>query len=53
MSRIENWIDMLDYVLDSKRRRHIAGGILLSASMLFSGLAITVMTLKPEEDDHE
>lgn len=53
MNRIKIWIDAFDYVLDSKRRRHITGGVLLSASMLFSGLAITVMTFKPEEDDHE
>ena len=38
----------LDGLLDSKRKRHIAGGILLSVSALFSGLAITVMTIKSE-----
>lgn len=29
------------------------GGILLSVSFLFGGLAITVMTIKNEEDEYE
>lgn len=49
MDAFGNFIQMLDYVLDTKRKRHIAGGILLSMSMLFGGLAITVMTIKGEE----
>ena len=39
--------------LDTKRKRHITGGILLSVSFLFGGLAITVMTIKNEEDEYE
>ncbi len=46
MEGLENIISMLDYALDTKRKRHITGGILLSVSMLFGGLAITVMTIK-------
>lgn len=42
-------IATIDDVLDSKRKRHITGGILLSVSMLFGGLALTVMTIKEEE----
>ena len=53
MDRIGNLISMLDYVLDTKRKRHITGGILLSVSLLFGGLAFTVMTIKSEEDDGE
>jgi hypothetical protein len=51
MNGIGNFISMLDFVLDSKRKRHITGGILLSASLLFGGLALTVMTINNEEDD--
>lgn len=45
-------------VLSSERgndygRRHITGDILLSMSMLFGGLAFTVMTIKNEENDDE
>lgn len=53
MNGIENLIGMLDYILDTKRKRHITGGILLSVSALFGGLAITVMTIKNEEDGYE
>lgn len=53
MEGLENLISMLDYVLDTKRKRHITGGILLSVSLLFGGLAVTVMTIKNEENDDE
>lgn len=43
-------ISVLDYIVNSKQRRHIAGGILLSVSLLFGGIALTIMTIKPEED---
>ena len=45
----ENIVSMLDYVINTQRKRHITGGILLSISMLFGGLAFTVMTIKMEE----
>ncbi|MCC8151378.1 MAG: histidine kinase [Lachnospiraceae bacterium] len=48
---IENVIASLDYILDSKRKRHIAGGILLSASLLFGGLALTVITITGDNDN--
>ncbi|MDO4292095.1 MAG: histidine kinase [Eubacteriales bacterium] len=51
MQELEGTISMLDYILNSKRKRHIAGGFLLSAAMLFGGLAITVMTIKNEEGE--
>lgn len=50
MDGLANIISMLDYVLDSPRKRHITGGILLSVSMLFGSLALTVITLKNEEN---
>ncbi len=53
MESLENIIYILDGVLNTKRKRHITGGILLSVSMLFSGLALTVMTIKCEENDNE
>lgn len=46
-------ISVLDYIASSARRRHIAGGILMSLSLLFGGLALTVMTIKSEEDYDE
>lgn len=50
MERFEALISILDYSLDTRRKRHIAGGILLSVSLLFGGLAFTAMTLKNEEE---
>lgn len=42
---------MLDHSLNTRKKRHIAGGILMSVSLLFGGLAITVITLKQEDAD--
>lgn len=50
MDSLDNLIYMLDDVLNTRRKRHIAGGILMSISALFGGLAITVMTIKSDED---
>ena len=49
MEGLYNIIYMLDEMLDTKRKRHITGGILLSISALFGGLAITVMSIGKEE----
>lgn len=44
---------MLDQSLNTRKKRHIAGGVLLSISLLFGGLAITIMTIKTEDEDNE
>ncbi len=46
MSTLEYFMDMVDGALNTKRKRHIAGGILLSVSLLFGGLAATVLSTK-------
>jgi len=46
MDELETVISSIDYILDTKRKRHITGGILLSVSLLFGGIALTVMTIK-------
>lgn len=51
MDGIDHIIFMIDQLLDTKRKRHITGGILLSVSALFGGLAATVITLKTEEEE--
>lgn len=53
MDGIGNFISMMDYILDTKRKRYITGGILLSVSLLFGGLALTIMTIQNEEDEDE
>ena len=44
---------MVDHALNTKKKRHITGGILVSVSLLFGGLAITVISLKNEEKQNE
>lgn len=48
MDFLDTFIFSLDNMLDTRRKRHIVGGILLSASALFGGLAVTVLTIKNE-----
>lgn len=36
-----------------KTKAHIAGGVLVSAALLFGGLAVTVVTLKDETHELE
>lgn len=53
IDKFEYMITVLDYAIDTERKRHIIGGILLSISMLFGGLAFTVMTTKIEGEYYE
>ena len=50
---VESIISLVDFALDSKRKRHVVGGILLSVSFLFAGLALTAMTLNSKEEEDE
>lgn len=45
---VESIMVTLELALSSKRKRHLIGGTLMSVSLLFAGLAITVMTVKEE-----
>lgn len=53
MEKLDRILSRIDHSLDTKKKRHIAGGILVSISLLFCGLAITVITLKHEETDED
>lgn len=56
MDRLNYIVAMLERTLGTRSKRHIMGGTLVSVSLLFGGLALTVMTLKTdnvEEDDDE
>ena len=46
MEYVENILVTIDYTLNTRRKRHLAGGILMSLSLLFAGLSITTFTLK-------
>lgn len=51
MNKLEALLATLEYSLNTKRKRHIAGGMLLSVAVLFGGLAFTVMTLKMDDTE--
>ena len=50
MDRLEAVLTILDHALNTKKKRHIAGGVLLSISLLFGSLSITVITLRSEDN---
>ena len=52
MDILDDFISTVDAMLDSRRKRHITGGILLSAALLFGGLAI-VVTIQTDEEEYE
>lgn len=49
MDGLESVFLFLDYLTDTKRKRHLVGGVLMSVSLFFGGLAFTMMTIKGEE----
>ena len=49
MGKLEDITTAVHYSLDTKRKQHLVRGILMSVSLLFGGLAITVMTIKMED----
>ena len=51
MEALEKVLSMLERSLNTKRKRRIAGGALLSFSLLFGGLAITIITISEEKDE--
>ena len=54
MERVKRLVTTLEHLLRTKEKRHIIGGILLSASVFFGGLALTAMSAKIEEkEDNE
>ena len=50
MEGIDNIVAMIDYMLNTQRKRHIVGGILISMSARFGVLAVTALTNKQEDE---
>ena len=44
MDLINGIIVQIDDILDTERKRHICGGMLLSIAMLFGGLALAIQS---------
>lgn len=53
MENVERILCMLDHSLNTKKKRHIAGGLLMSVSLFFGGLAFTVLTIKNDKVEEE
>lgn len=53
MDRFDYIVTMLERTLGTRSKRHLLGGALISVSLLFGGLAMTVMTLKTEDKENE
>lgn len=53
MDRLDYIVAMLEKTLGTRNKRHIMGGALISVSLLFGGLALTVMTLKTDIKEDE
>lgn len=53
MDRLNYVVMMLERTLGTRSKRHIMGGTLISVALLFGGMALTVMTLKTEEDEED
>lgn len=49
MEHAKRFIATLEHLVSTKKKRHIVGGMLLSASLFLGGLALTVMSTKVEE----
>ena len=53
MERVRRFVSTVEHVLNTKQRRHIIGGLLMSASVFLGALAVTVLTTKIEEENNE
>ena len=53
MASLENVFLFLDYLTDTKRKRHVVGGILMSVSLFFGGMAFPMLSIKGEENEQD
>lgn len=53
MYQLGEVLSIVDHSLNTKRKRHITGGVLLSISLLFGGLAFTIISMKMEDNDDD
>ena len=53
MERAKRLLATFEHLVSTRKKRHIIGGMLLSASVFLGGLALTVMSAKNEENYNE
>ena len=49
IDKLDYFLSITDGLLDTERKRHLFGGLLMSMAFLFGGMAITVITVKEEK----
>ena len=49
MERLETLMILADELLDTEKKRYIVGGVFMSVSLFFGGLAITVIFINMKE----
>lgn len=50
MDKFGKIVSVIDQTLNTREKRHVVGGILMSISLLFGGLAITVISLRSDNN---
>lgn len=53
MYQLGEVLSIVDHSLNTKRKHHITVGVLLSISLLFGGLAFTIISMKMEDNDDD
>ena len=53
MEYAKRLVSTLEHLVSTKSKKHIVGGVLLSASIFLGGLALTAMSIKIKEESNE
>lgn len=53
MEYAKRLVSTLEQLVSTKAKKHIVGGVLLSAAIFLGGLAVTAMSIKIKEDSNE
>ena len=48
IDKLDYFLSTIDELLDTPKKRHLLGGLLMSLSFLFGGMSITVITITEE-----
>lgn len=51
MESMKRLLSTIEHLISTKRKRHIIAGALLSTALFAGGLAVTVLSMKFEEQD--
>lgn len=53
MEYAKRLVSTLEQLVSTRIKKHIVGGVLLSAAIFLGGLAVTAMSIKIKEDSNE